>query len=158
MLLVAALLVNTACGSPAGPTAAESRLPVGTLTATIDGIPFRGTGSGFRDYSSNAANPLFIVTEDPLSFMFGFGADARIGTTSYGPASSVVATFNTKGGQPGSWAAFGSLGSGSVTITTLSAASASGHFVFTLAPLAGATTGKLITEGAFNVTLSTGPQ
>jgi hypothetical protein len=85
--------------------------------------------------------------------MLGFGAADTIGTTTVaeGRRIATFTTYDATGAETAGWGAFGTLGSGSVTVTKLTATSVSGTFTFSLAPFTAATSPKAVTNGAFNV-------
>jgi hypothetical protein len=71
-----------------------------------------------------------------------------------GPTSPTNALLQT-GNPAQGWQTGAGFGSGSVTLTTFTATSAVGTFTFTLVPVAGtgSTGNKVVTDGAFNVTV-----
>ena len=150
----ALLLAQLACGggNPSDPSQG-SEVPLGTLRATFDGVPYIGTASAVSHSHPNASKPT-IVTGTLVTFLFGFDLPDRIGTTSVGPGSVLSATFGTSdstGAPSAVWSAWGTSGSGSVTVTTLTSTRTSGTFFFNLAPDDGATGIKVVTKGVFNV-------
>jgi len=166
--MLAALVLMVACGksttspSPTGGSPGGSSNGNGsTLSAVIDGVTWNHPNVTAR-YST--ANPPYLEVDsiDSANNLFGFlirrfGAntgDLAPGTYEIGPTNS-NANFITVGGTP-SWTASPGVagipakGSGSVVLTSFSktAGTASGTFSFVLA---GASSMKTVTNGAFNV-------
>lgn len=163
VVLMTVILVS--CGgssrSPTGPGNPGSGGPaigVSTLTATIDGVPWTatgGTGGGFN-------NQILSVTglDSRQTLLFGLNMNRGLGTyvmTDTDPSAINALLALTPSGM--AWQAFGSFGSGTVTITTLTSTNAVGTFSFTLrgVPGTGATGTKSIVGGTFNVALTGQP-
>lgn len=142
-LALAAVMVG--CGSdPAGPGLAN-----GSFSAKIDGSAFRATVAIAATYSGGV---LAVAGSDGQGRTIGFaGQVAAPGTFTVGPTSPT--NFSLVTGSAG-WQAAITLGSGSLTVTSISATGAKGTFQFTAGPLAGtgATGNKVVTEGEFDVT------
>jgi hypothetical protein len=164
-LLLVALTVAIACGksttsptsgSNGGTSSSGNGTPSGgvpgtanrgTVSATIDGVSWSGTVST----ATVTLGSLAVAGENTAGLIVGFGAVAKTGTTSVGLGSGTNGTVQQNGRG---WHAMLTNGSGSVTITTLTASGASGTFSFTMVPLpnTGATGNRVVTNGAFNVT------
>ena len=125
----------------------------GTMTATIDGVAWRAVC-----LSVNTATPGIIGFSggEPLTPTTGtiiaFGATRGVGTTSIGILSPTNALLTVGSGTL--WGAALNNGSGTLTISTLTANNAQGTFSFTLTPQSGnpSTANKVVTNGTFNVT------
>jgi hypothetical protein len=166
--VLASLVLTIACGksttspSPNGGSPGGSSNGNGsTLSALIDGVVWNQPNVTAR-YST--ANPPYLEVDsiDSANNLFGFlirrfGAntgDLTPGTYEIGPTNS-NSNFITVGGSP-SWTAspgvagIAAKGSGSVVLTSFSktAGTASGTFSFVLA---GTSSTKTVTNGAFNV-------
>ncbi|MFN0180062.1 MAG: DUF6252 family protein [Gemmatimonadales bacterium] len=148
---MAGLLVIGAlgCGSttqPSGPTN-------GTLTATVD-------GSGWAAQTIVAAyrgGVLSIAGTDGQQRSLGFalGPTTAPGTFPVGVTQSANGSYQVVSGSTSqAWMAAVTLGSGSITVTSISATRAVGIFQFSMAPVPGngATGTKSITQGTFDVT------
>ncbi|HKT78788.1 MAG TPA: hypothetical protein VJP86_01115 [Vicinamibacterales bacterium] len=122
----------------------------GTLTANIDGASFKAVCIVFNTTVGNAFG-LGGVDGFTGNFKnFAFGTDKSVGTHTVGLGSVTNAglIIGTSG-----WHANSATGSGSVTITTLTAHNAVGTFTFSLPAQGPPATGtKSITNGSFNVT------
>ena len=142
------LLFGAACGSDTGPSDPTN----GTMTARIDGSSWRATVAIAATYQNGI---LAVAGGDPVSGgtpTVGFAALATapgtftIGGT--GPANGLVTVGSS------TWQAAAGTGSGSITITAISATGARGTFQFTALPVAGtpASGTRTVTEGVFDVT------
>jgi hypothetical protein len=164
---VAALaIVQIACVNSSDPSDVND-VPLGTMRATVDGVPWSSPGIGTRSLNPNAALLLAIVSGDGLpiglsntpAFALSFSVEPRVGATTFATSSVAFASFVSFAGfvPAGSWGAAGTTGSGSVTVTTLTSTHAGGTFAFTLVPVFGATGSRVVTGGAFNVTVASVP-
>lgn len=120
----------------------------GSMTATIDGSSF-SANSIAATYLSG-----ILAVGGTDSQGRGIGIAAQVpgpGTFTVGVTSP--ANFSVTIGAAG-WQAAITLGSGSVTVTSISATGAKGTFQFTAGPVPGtaATGNKVVTAGAFDVT------
>ena len=127
----------------------------GTITATIDNVAFNGFATIVKTEIQVGKNTLVISggTAD-LKTQIGFGAVAAVGTTSVGGLSPTNALLTVTPGSA-TWQANINGGSGSVTIDTLTATTATGRFNFVMTPVPGSgATGnnKTVANGVFNVT------
>lgn len=143
-------------GNPMGPG-----LINGTFTATVDGTAFSATTSVIAAYVSNT----LVITATS-----GSGANAKsfsltvqgvtgTGTFSLVTAGSAATYSETTNSISQSWLCASTQGSGTVTLSQLSATKAVGTFTF-IAPantISGATGTKAVTAGSFNITV-TNPQ
>jgi Family of unknown function (DUF6252) len=156
-------------GSPASPSAPSGggsttptpggTTPNGTLSATIDGVPWTATVSVQTQFNNGILS--FAGGDNRQTLSIAVTANRGTGTYVAGvvdPQNIVVANLSTAG-SAASWLSGPSLGTGSVTITSLTSTSASGTFTLTLAPSAGsgATGNKALTNGVFNVTFTIPP-
>jgi len=126
----------------------------GTMTATIGGVAFNGFATIVRTEIQVGKNMLIMAggTAD-LKTQLSFGAAAAVGTTSIGGLSPTNALLAVTPGTA-TWQANITGGSGSVTIDTITATTATGRFSFVMIPVpgSGATGNKTVANGAFNVT------
>jgi len=148
---------TTAPTTPAPATPAPAT-PASPLTFRVDGTAM-AAGSAVGSFANGILS--IAGTDTARSTTFGFAVTptaAGVGTYTVGPISATNAQLSV--GNPASgWQAAGASGSGTVTLTTLTSTSASGTFSFSLVavPGTGATGSRSITEGVFNVTLTTTP-
>lgn len=142
-LMMAAMIAG--CGSdPAGPG-----LDNGSMSARIDGSAFNASVAIVATYSSGI---LAIAGTDGQGRTIGLGSQVTAPGT-YTVSAANPTNFSVTTGSAG-WQAAINLGSGTLTVTSISATGAKGTFQFTAGPLAGtgATGNKVVTEGAFDVT------
>ncbi len=134
---------NPSNPSPSGPNH-------GTITATIDGVAFNGTATAAAISNGVLGIGGWNGLSTP-SITIGIGVLAQVGTTSIGPISPT--NVNLMVGSQG-WVADVTGGSGTVTISTLTATGATGTFSVTVKPVpnTGSTGNKVIANGTFNVT------
>jgi len=149
--LTTLVLFGAACGSDTGPNDPPP-LANGTMTARIDGSAWRASITIVATYQGGI---LAVAGGDPVSGgtrTIGFAAVVAapgtfpIGGT--GPANGLVTIGSS------TWQAAAGTGSGSITVTAISATGARGTFQFNALPVAGtpATGTRAITEGSFDVT------
>ena len=104
--------------------------PLGTMTAIIDGVPWSGTITVARIATGNSL--VVSATQDPSRLgvnTLAFSTPAQVGTQMVG-ATGVTGAFVLS--PPVNWIAAGPAGSGSVTVSTLTATNTTGTFFFTL--------------------------
>lgn len=135
-------------GGPAGPN--NPNVPNnGSLSMRIDGVQYTPVGIQV----AVSQNPAFIAigTADAAGRAFGFGFSTANGTGTQTIGGSSLVNANLAQGGAG-WLAAQTLGSGTVTITTLTASRAVG--TFTLQATAAGTNPQTrqITQGTFDVT------
>jgi len=170
--IVALLVTAAACSSDSNPAGADGSNNNGgsgssnssvtncttqtnaCMTALIDGAAFTSvtTGSGLGTYSGG----LLAVGGSDANYALAFALLAT-GTGSYsipgnGISTGKNAVLNSARTQAG-WTASGNVGSGNVTITSLTSNTVAGTFNFTVVPTAGtgATGNHSITNGTFFV-------
>ncbi len=139
------LLVLGACSDD--PTGVE--LANGSMSARVDGASWSASTAIAATYTNGV---LGIAGTDGSGRSVGFGALATApGTFTIGATSPANALVNEAGKA---WQAAQSIGSGTITITAISATGAAGTFQFTAAPVSGtgATGNRVVTEGVFDVT------
>lgn len=149
---MAALL---ACGGDSGGGPAAPNNPNspnnGTLSARIDGVQYSAIGLQV----AVSQNPPLIAIGSAASggraLGLAFSTGNGIGTQSIGLSSLANSTY-AEGGL--GWLATQSIGSGTITITTLTANRVAGTFTLTLAASVATTNPQTlqITQGAFDVT------
>ena len=147
-ILALALPLATGCGDDSSGVD-QSDNDDGSLSARIDGSTFTAfTVSAVYSGGILAIAGARVTPAGTISFAFPVSGPTPV---SIGTSSALNAVYTT-GSQ--SWAAFSSTGSGSVTITSLTASRAVGTFSFTMLPNAqsGASGTKTVTNGAFDVT------
>ena len=157
-LLFVGLVVVAACGggdddgNPVGPGGNNNAAGKGTLTALIDGVSYAGTIN-----AASLTNGVLNIASNTTDLTRAIAFAARINA----PGSVTVAssdlsmTVQTTNGTAvtGVWTAAGTLGSGAVTVTSISAAGASGTFSFNAPAFGqGATGTKVVTNGVFTAT------
>jgi hypothetical protein len=122
------------------------------LTAIVDGVAYAGTVSTATNLNGvlNVASSNTALT---LSVNFATNAAVSTVTISFGVPTSMNVIATNGSTVTGSWGAGGVLGSGTLTIATLTAAGASGTFRFDAVPMVAGSTGtRVVTNGAFSVT------
>jgi hypothetical protein len=154
--------------SPAAPSATSGSgtgssgsgsTPNGTLSATIDGVPWTASVSVQTQFNNGILS--FAGGDNRQTLSIAVTANRGTGTYTAGlvdPQNVVVTNLSTVG-SAASWLTGPTFGSGSVTITSLTSTSASGTFSLTLAPTpgSGATGNKVLANGVFNVTFTVSP-
>jgi len=145
IVLMGSLLAAAACGgdSTTGPGT------TGAMSATIDGAHWTSSLGASATHSNGA----FAVGGSNNDFTMAIGfADTGVGTYDIGQLSPTNAILNQQGGA--AWVANVTGGSGSVTVTSVSATRITGTFNFTAIPLpnSGATGNRTITNGTFDIT------
>jgi hypothetical protein len=163
-LLFAMVLASVACSSSTGPSdtggngngacSGNASTPNSTLTATIDGVPWRPVSVVGRRGSPNGDAYLQVDSVDANCNLLGFAAaplngPLTVGTIQIG-ASASNASYVTVGGTP-TWTAALSRGSGTINVTNFSLTNktAAGTFNFVLV---GPSSSKTVTNGVFSVT------
>lgn len=151
VLAAGAFLALLACGGsddPAGPKSPTSTN--GTMSALIDGQQW--TAVGIAASYQNQIGTLVIGASNASNVGFGFAVPAN-GPGTYTVNSTIGMNANLNTGGDG-WLAVGTTGSGTVTITTLTATRAAGTFSFVLqATDAGVNPQtRNVTNGQFDVT------
>ncbi len=154
------IVVAAACGggggSPTGPGGGGSggggAASRGTLTAMIDGVPYTGTVNS----ATNTNNIMNVASNSAdLTRSISFAVNpAAVGTINVPTSAVQMSVIFTNGSTvTGNWIASFGLGTGTLTISTLTASGASGTFSFTAPPANAASTGtKVVTNGVFSVT------
>jgi hypothetical protein len=140
-------------GSPGGAT------PNGTLSATIDGVPWTASVSVQTQFNNGILSMAGGDNRQTLSIAVTANRGAGTYTTGVIDPQNVVVSNLSMPGSTSAWLSGPTFGSGSVTITSLTSTSASGTFTLTLAPTpgTGATGNKVLTNGVFNVTFTVPP-
>jgi hypothetical protein len=141
---------GVSCGAP------ESASNPGMMTAVIDGVPWcapinQAVRTGSVLIVSAIDHPEAFDT--PGTTSLSFSAPAEVGTHTVGfvnPLTGILVTLPAS-----NWLAAGPVGSGSLTITTLTETSATGTFSFTLVPGGGTGPNRVVTDGAFSVRIPT---
>jgi len=148
LVLLSLLFLATACkDDPADPDNGGN-LPNGSMSARIDGSNWRASAAITASYRQG----IFAAAGTDGTNTIGFAvATTATGTFNIGATANVNALLSVSGSTIG-WQAVGTTGSGTLTISSLTATSASGTFSFVLAPVGGSASNKTITNGTFNVT------
>jgi hypothetical protein len=123
----------------------------GTMEAVVDGVPFTGTITVASIATGN--NLVVSGTSFPGMVTIFFSTPAQVGSQAVGPTGLVVGGMVTS--PTVGWLAAGPLGSGTVTVSTLTPTSATGTFSFTLVPNSGSGSNKVVTNGTFTAHLPT---
>ncbi len=126
------------------------------FTATIDGASF--VGLGVTTVRSTVGGAAFLGVGGASGFtgnyiLLALGFPAAVGTYNIGSGSVADASMQIPN-QNSLWSATATNGgTGTITVTSSTANSASGTFSLTLVPLGGtkATGNKIVTNGVFNV-------
>ena len=143
---------NPPPGSGTATCNAPGNTATGSMSATINGTAWRALCVGV---STLAPGVISIGGGEPTTattgMTLGFATNRAIGTTNVGVLSGTNALLTVGGNAL--WQAALSNGSGTVTISTLTATSASGTFSFVMTAQAGtvATGTRTVTGGAFSV-------
>ena len=153
--LGALVLIAAACGdgNPGGPSGSGSGSGSGTVTATIDGVAYTGTVNratninGVLNVASNSAD---------LTRAIAFAGPAAAGTTTVAAGTLSMTVQTTNGATvTGAWVASQQFGSGTLSVTLLTPASATGIFNFNgvsgPGSPAGTTGTKAVINGRFTV-------
>jgi hypothetical protein len=125
------------------------------MTATIDGAPWTGA----VNVASIATGNFLVVTgasdfNTPNQILVSFSTPAQVGTQTVGFNNPLTGTLVTT--PPLNWIAAGPSGSGTLTVSTLTATSATGTFSFVMtASIPGSAPTKVVTNGAFNARIPT---
>ena len=154
VIFVAASVVIAACsggdGGPASPNPTQNTSK-STMSARIDGVQWTATNVGVTARNGS----LIVAGANTSAIGVGFGASMiqGTGTQTFGPGQ-VSAANGAVTASTMSWGANSFQGSGSVTITSLTANRATGTFAFTApALIAGSTPSpRVVTSGVFDVT------
>lgn len=143
-LMLAAMAVGCSSDDPVGPPLAN-----GSLRARIDGSSFSATVALAATYSGGI---LAIAGTDAQGRTIGLGSQV-LGPGTFTVGAADPTNFSVSTGVA-SWQAVVTAGSGTLTVTSISAAGAEGRFQFTAAPLpgTGAMGNKGVTQGVFDVT------
>jgi hypothetical protein len=170
-LLACLLGLTAACGSkdnPAGPGSGGGAEAGGGgssgggtgsfgMRATVDGVPWTGEINVAAIATGNA----LVVTGvsdigTPNQILITVNTPARVGTetVTFGPGSQVGGLYVTS--PTTGWSTISPLGSGAVTVTSLTATRATGTFSFVMAPNTGAPAPlKTVSNGSFDARIPT---
>ena len=147
LIAISALIVSAACGgsTSTGPTNTKTN-PPRSMSATVDGTAWTATSVG-----GSVTNGIAILVGTNVSQTVGISFVPTVGTQAMTPTGIVIGQV-TVGNQ--TWQATGTTGSsGSVTVTSASAARVVGTFSFTAPPLGGGSAAaRQVTAGTFDVT------
>ena len=142
------LLAAAACKSSdaTGPNNNNNNHPAnGSMTAIIDGAAWN---AALTVHASNTNGIIGVAgTDAAQTIAFALAANGT-GTFSIGPLNPENAELTTTGGIV--FTAAGNVGSGSVTITSLTSTAVAGTFTFTMGKSGGGVN-KSVTNGAFNI-------
>jgi hypothetical protein len=150
-LALALVFAATACGSDKSGGTGPNTTRNGSMSARIDGANWSASGAVAAIYQNNIFSVAGTSSNGAATFGFAVGPATGPGTFTTGQLSAVNAHL-TQGSQ--GWQAALTNGTGTVTLTTLTAGHAVGTFSFTLVPVAGsgAAGNKSVTSGTFDVT------
>jgi len=147
-----ALIALAACGgSDGGPTGTNATLGDGAMTASINGAAWRSEKSG--DKGSHSGTIYAVVglnTSYTISLgIAGLTGPGTVNLSLAGGNGSIAIVANSTG----SWGTAFSGGSGTITVTTLTANRIAGTFSFDAPAGSGQATGTLqVRNGQFDVT------
>lgn len=152
-LAVALLGLSIACGSDGdgnGVTDPDDiELPQGSVSARIDGTQWRASAGLTATYGNGIM--AFGATDGTVTIGLAAGIISGPATFTIGPGQiSNANVYHTSGSG---WLASSGTGSGTVTITEISATHAKGTFSFTATPLPGtsAAGNRVVTNGVFDL-------
>jgi hypothetical protein len=125
------------------------------MTATIDGVAWTGAINVAAIATGNA---LVVTGASDLNtsnqILVSFSTPAAVGTQTVGLNNPLVGTLVTA--PPLNWIAAGPSGSGTLTVSTLTATNATGTFSFVMtASIPGSAPTRVVTNGAFNARIPT---
>ena len=151
-LALASLLLLGACSK-------KSDDPTSTPAATTYATTWTADGKNYTATTSNGAvtnNMLIIgagqVVSSSESYSLTLSVPASVGTAVIGTSGPYSAGYGTIiGGTTTSYIAASSLGSGTVTVTTLSSTEIIGTFSFTAVSTTKATSTKTVSNGKFAI-------
>ncbi len=160
-LVIAALILSStvACGngstSPTAPTQVSNSSGLGTLTFKVDG----GSTVTSTAPTATLAGGILSIGGGVTGTVLGFALTPTAGGTgtytlgALSPANASLLIGNPAAG----WQAGVGIGSGTITISSLTSTTVSGTFSFSVAPVqgTGASGTKSVTDGAFNLSLTT---
>jgi hypothetical protein len=138
-------------GTPCAPGTAPGTASAGTMTAMIDGVLWCAP---INQAVMVPGSLLIMSAGTPGMTLLALSTPAQIGTQTVGSSSPLTAMLSTA--LTSTWIAAGPVGSGSLTISTLTPTSATGTFSFTVvqSDITGQTS-KVVTNGAFNTRIPT---
>jgi hypothetical protein len=154
-------LTTAACGgsgdNPAGPSGNTGTGNSGSgttnqsLAVTIDGVAFNpSTVTATRSAANGTTPALVLVAGTNGTTTFAFGAVAQVGVQTIGVTTGVNANMTIVNGSAGTgYLAFNTLGSGSITVTSLTATAVAGRVDLVLAPTVGGANKAV--SGTYNV-------
>jgi hypothetical protein len=144
------LLSLVACGGSSTAPNSGSNSCTASLSATVNGVVWcspAGAGTFQHSIVSIAGIDAGLVSSIAFAFVATVPGTYSLGS---GNINAGFATY-TRNGQ--GWGSALSGGTGSVTLTTLTATHAAGTFTFDAVPSNGGATGTiLVTNGTFNIT------
>jgi len=143
------VLTSAACSSGSDVTGPSSTkpLPNGSMSAKFGGADWSATAS----VHASSTNGIIGVAGTDINQTLAFALSANApGTYNIGQLSATNAELTTTGGVV--WVAGGNLGSGTITITSLTATAVAGTFSFNLVKNGGGATIS-VTSGVFNIKL-----
>ena len=137
-------------GNPGGPTDGSSGTNHGFLV-TIDGLAFNPSSVGALRVAANGTTAEeLIVTAANATTTFALIAVARAGVQRIAPGNTINASMRIVGGGSSvSYVAFGPVGSGTVTVTSLKDSGVEGTLDLVLAHAAGGASKTV--RGAFRL-------
>jgi len=149
LIATSALIISASCGgsTSTGPTNTNTKTnPPRSMSAKVDGTAWTATSVG-----GSVTNGIAILVGTNVSQTLGISFVPTVGTQAMTPTGIVIGQV-TVGSQ--TWQATGTTGSsGSVTVTSASAARVVGTFSFTAPPLGGGSAAaRQVTAGTFDVT------
>ena len=152
---IASIGFAVACGGSdsKGVTNPNQRQSAGTMSARIDGAAWTAVAVSVGVNTNGLIISGANSSGTPIAVAIGMSRQQGTGTQTFGSNANALGTLTV---GTGSWSATGLQGiggTGSVTLTTLTANRAAGSFAFNAPPLAGGATGtKVVTAGVFDVT------
>lgn len=161
-LLALLTLALASCGDDKSPTGTGGTGGGGgsggstiTMTATVDGQPWTAVSINAFDQSG-----IIVVGSSNVGGTIGIGFGfSSTGPGTYDVGLNEITNFNVTGLSGSSWGASGVRGSGTLTITTVTATRLVGTFEFT-APLVvgtGPPATRVVTNGVFDLELQPAP-
>jgi len=135
------------CGGNSGLTDLDASLPSGTMSASVDGVAW----SAIEVQAVRAGGVVTIAGSDLALLAVAFAFQGVAGTYALGPGHAATASVSDPSNI---WAANDLQGSGTITVTTLTATRTAGTFSFTApaSPNSGPPATRVVTNGVFDVT------
>lgn len=152
-LTVASVLLLGACSKKDDPTTTTTPTTTYATTWTVDGKNYTATTSNGAVNAGNLIIGATYTVSSNESYSITLGVPAATGTYTIGSSNSTTTAGygTTIAGALTGYIAASSIGSGTITVTTLSATEIIGTFSFTAMATNASATMKPITNGKFSI-------